>query len=1110
MNIPHCDQASAVSEHHLQLRAAMEAYLEELEAGRYPQSDDFVKKYSSIADELRRHLTGLDFIHLAGPTLGKSNEPSSIPEDAKELGDFRLIREIGRGGMGVVYEAEQMSLRRRVAVKILPFAALLDQRQLERFRNEARAAAMLKHPNIVSVYSVSCERSVHFYAMELVEGRSIAELLQETSGDRTGGRLPPDSPTRFPTSDPDVDTRSLANLTTTHDSKADYFRLIATLGLQLSDALQYAHEQGVVHRDIKPSNLMIDNRGNPWITDFGLAQIQGNNQLTMSGDVVGTLRYMSPEQAVGTKLLDHRTDIYSLGISIYELLIKRPAFSGTMRHRLLDDVVHQQPTRPRQVDSTIPLDLETIVLKAIAKEPEGRYASATEMADDLRRFLEHKPIQARRASRSEWVCRWARRNPVMAFLVTIVTSLLVLLAVGGPLVAFRQHDLSEKTRAQNYVLSINAADNAWKLGDVQRTRQLLSQHIPALGESNLRGFEWHFLWGRCDQIRNIPMLPHPETVDSIAYSPNGRTLVTASRDGFLRLWDTDTQSLKRQARERDAELRAVAYAPNGRLIAAAGTEGYLRLYDAQDLEEGPVLHGHQQRIQSLAFSIDSTQIASAGNDSFVILWSLEHEGGDWQPELLSNHDSWVTVVAFSPDGKLLASSSKDGTVNLWGLPDGKLLRRLSSETMALATTFSSNGKLLAIAGLDVLLYRTDTWELVQRIHRPVRNIVSLVFSPSDEFLVIGGAPVMLWDLSSRKPIAINAHGAGRGLTLSPDGDTLANYSPNDAVRLHDIQAMRKRIAKPLPHPVVTRIAFATSNSRDVLVTVNGPLGSGVGQLRIWDIATLQESFKRDFEFPMYCVARSPRESHLVVTGGGNEDTGEVILWDLNTKKVVTKFLGHTRSVSDVVFSPDGRLLASASFRFNDPEKSEIIVWDVKSRKRLTSFHDLGALSLAFSPDGQRLYAGCSGDRFDPCRRIKCFDVHRGELVCTVHTYKNPGNYFYSLCTMPDGRLFAAGGSAIFTWLPGAPTFDKQLQGQKQVVSVTVSPDGKSIATGAYDGTVRMWRTSSGDDLLTIDMPTSVSSVTFSEDGSKLAAGCIDRSVILVTAEGREEVLRSDD
>jgi serine/threonine protein kinase len=327
--------------------------------------------------------------------------------DGRTLGDFRLLREIGRGGMGVVYAAEQLSLGRRVALKVLPFAAALDARQLQRFRNEAQAAAQLHHTNIVPVHYVGCERGVHFYAMQFIEGQTLAEVIADLRARAAAGTAVPQAPTG-----PYEPTPARGGLTTERSvGTPEYFRTVAWLGVQAAEALDHAHQGGVVHRDVKPANLLVDGSGHLWVTDFGLAQVQGEAQLTLTGDLVGTLRYMSPEQALGQRVvLDHRTDVYSLGATLYELLTLDPAFSGRDRQEILRRIAFEEPCRPRRIRPTVPRELETIVLKAMAKEPEGRYATAGELAEDLRRYLEDRPIRARQPTLRQRAARWARRH----------------------------------------------------------------------------------------------------------------------------------------------------------------------------------------------------------------------------------------------------------------------------------------------------------------------------------------------------------------------------------------------------------------------------------------------------------------------------------------------------------------------------------------------------------------------------------------------------------------------------------------------------------------------------------------------------------------------------
>jgi serine/threonine protein kinase len=401
------------------------------QAGEIVDVEEYAARCPERAEELRRLVPALAVMGELKSSLAAESHRSTA-EDGEltgTLGDFRIVREVGRGGMGVVYQAEQISLGRRVALKVLPLAATLDGRHLARFHNEARAAACLHHEHIVPVYSVGCERGVHFYAMQFIDGQTLAALIGQLR-QQAGLASPPRAaavvvePAR-----PDVlttphvpgwsgpaasaDTRPLAGLSTEGRGRGkDFYRTVARLGVQAAEALEHAHERGIVHRDVKPGNLLLDERGSVWVTDFGLAHLQhGEASLTMTGDLVGTLRYMSPEQALAKRVVvDHRTDVYSLGVTLYELLTLRPAFAGQDRQELLRQVAFEDPTGPRRLNKSIPGELETIVLKAMEKNPADRYATAQEMADDLRRFLEDQPIRARRPSWVQVARKWARRH----------------------------------------------------------------------------------------------------------------------------------------------------------------------------------------------------------------------------------------------------------------------------------------------------------------------------------------------------------------------------------------------------------------------------------------------------------------------------------------------------------------------------------------------------------------------------------------------------------------------------------------------------------------------------------------------------------------------------
>ena len=453
------------------LAQAVQEYLKELESGRRPDRRQWLDRFPDLAEVLGQCLDGLELVHqaspLASPLLPRVAGNVNDFVSANPLGDFQIVREIGRGGMGIVYEAVQLSLGRRVALKILPFAATFDAKHLQRFRQEAQAAAQLHHTNIVPVYAVGCERGIHFYAMQLIDGQSLDVVVEQLRQQAGMGPLEAmsaasSSPNRSHESRPSAsigatgewtpavadDVSATREATGVHHAGAtlsqfsahfstrragkesEAYRTIARCMAQAAEALEYAHQQGIVHRDVKPANLLIDSRGNVWITDFGLAHFHDAPGLTRTGDILGTIRYMSPEQASGQRVvLDHRTDIYSLAATFYELLTLRPVFAGRTRHSLLADVLNRDPRSPRAIDRRIPSELEIIILKALSKNPADRYASAQELADDLHRFLQDEPIHAKPPSLVEQIRKWSRRHPslvaagVLVMFLSLVGSL---------------------------------------------------------------------------------------------------------------------------------------------------------------------------------------------------------------------------------------------------------------------------------------------------------------------------------------------------------------------------------------------------------------------------------------------------------------------------------------------------------------------------------------------------------------------------------------------------------------------------------------------------------------------------------------------------------------
>lgn len=440
-----------------------------LESGESPSIEAYATAHPELADVIREVFPAL--AAMRGPSQSRvlaweSAESAAANASAPEsLGDYNIIGEIGRGGMGVVYEARQKSLGRRVALKVLPFAAVLDNRQLQRFKNEAHAAANLHHPNIVPVFSLGSERGVYYYAMQYIEGHPLSAVIRELQ-QRCGRPVPdpfddeaqaashgssdPCSPCDGPTFNGSSHLScALSDALESGDSEAGakrrFFHSVVSLGIQAAEGLQYAHEHGVIHRDVKPSNLLLTPDGHLWITDFGLALMQAQPNLTSPGDLLGTVRYMSPEQALAKRVpLDHRTDIYSLGVTLYEVLSLHPVFDGNDRQELLRQIAFEDPRPLRRVDAFIPRELETIISKAIAKRPDDRYASAQELADDLRRFVDDKPILAKPPTLVDRASKWSRRHRsvVISSALSLVVAV-VGLAVSTVLVA-RQRDFARE------------------------------------------------------------------------------------------------------------------------------------------------------------------------------------------------------------------------------------------------------------------------------------------------------------------------------------------------------------------------------------------------------------------------------------------------------------------------------------------------------------------------------------------------------------------------------------------------------------------------------------------------------------------------------------------
>jgi serine/threonine protein kinase/Flp pilus assembly protein TadD len=569
-----------------------EEFVQRHQRGERPSLSEYTERHPELADEIRELFPALALMQNVRPEPGAATGPYEGGRGGtgalERLGDYRVLREVGRGGMGIVYEAEQESLGRHVALKVLPAHALLDAGRLQRFRREAKAAARLHHTNIVPVFGVGEQDGLHYYVMQFIHGLGLDEVLVELKHFRQGAPVTSADPEptrnrsgsvgvltaadmaqsllagkgavigpeaaapgeqsvgRPATSATSVSPSSAVHLPgqaesgSPSDAGRDYWRSVARISLQVAEALAYAHGQAVLHRDIKPSNLLLDAQGTVWVTDFGLAKAMagsgerpGEDDLTHTGDIVGTLRYMAPERFDGRS--DARSDVYSLGLTLYEMLVFRPAFQERDRARLVQQVMHGEPPRPRTLNRAIPRDLETIVLKMIAADPAQRYRTAGELAEDLKRFVEDRPIRARRVSRVERLWRWCRRNPAMAGLL----AALALALVGGLAgVTWKWREAEQARRDERTAL--DAAQEARRQAEdrAEENRRIVASlstvnRLLASGRQHAGGGEWAA--ADADFTRATQLLPDSD----LAWYERGQLYYR------LRLWEAAAADLAR-------------------------------------------------------------------------------------------------------------------------------------------------------------------------------------------------------------------------------------------------------------------------------------------------------------------------------------------------------------------------------------------------------------------------------------------------------------------------------------------------------------------------------------------------------------------------------------
>jgi eukaryotic-like serine/threonine-protein kinase len=1008
------------------------------------------------------------------------------------FGDYEIVREIARGGMGVVFQARQMTLKRTVALKMILAGQLADDTDVKRFHTEAEAAANLDHPGIVPIFEVGQHEGQHYFSMGFVDGQSLSQRLSE-------GPLPSGQ--------------------------------AAALMVKVARAIEYAHQHGVIHRDLKPANILLDQSGNPRVTDFGLAKkVRSDSGLTGSGQIMGTPSYMPPEQAGGRRgEVGPAADVYALGATLYCLVTGRPPFQAATAMDTVIQVISDEPVPPRRLNASIPRDLETICLKCLEKAPGKRYASASNLADDLERYLAGRPIVARPVTSFERAFKWATRKPAIAALLGLVT-LVTALGLGGVLWQWRravqarnealareqdareaqarekvqtelarerlldsikartkEREQTELAEQRLYDVRMNLVQRNWEDYNGVLLHRGLEDVLPASAETtDRRGFEWYY-WRRkiasghvifnpemgpvgcvafspdgrilgcagseltlCDALtgRKIHTLTgHKEAVATLVFSPDGKRLATAGAnrtgaDVTVTWWDTGTGQVATTVviKQPMVLMWTGAFSPDGKRLAASVTEnGQIKVWDTTTGAETLTLTGHSRKSDGLAFSPDGRTLASASDDGTVRVWDAL---SGRELRVLTGHRGVVYKVAYSPDGLRLASASSDKTLRMWDPATGQELHTFEGHDRGVTdVVFSPDGKRLASSSDDwtIKIWDAASGAELHTFKAHTERIARLAFSPDGKRLAStsGDQTVKFWDTAQgQDTLTLNGHrGYIYGLAFSPDATRLASASVDRTVKLWDTSTGRE-------------IHTLGKHTRDVNTVAFSPDGRSIasgswdGAVKIWNAETGQET--------------------LSVVGG---------------------------HLSKVLFSTDGKLLGLGSVDYF------LRVWDAANGKETSSIKGSmrGVMSIALGP-GQKRVATVSMDA-----TVKIWDVGTGRIIRTF-SVKDPSTLLSAVAYSPDGcRVAAAGSNGIVTiWNADTEQEIQTLRAHTGLVySLAYSPAGDRLATGNDFGRVNVWDTATGLETLNLKGQIgNVSAVAFSPDGRILASGSDDGSVKL--------------
>jgi WD40 repeat protein/serine/threonine protein kinase len=986
---------------------------------------------------------------LSGPAA-TTHRPARPFVGTEIVPGYEVLGELGRGGMGVVYKARQVRLRRLVALKMILAGAHAGADDLERFKVEAEAVARLQHPNIIQIHEVGEHNGLPYFSLEFCAGGSLAARLN-------GRPLP----------------------------SAEAAQLIETL----ARAMHTAHQQQVIHRDLKPANILLTADGRPKITDFGLAKKLDEGGRTHTGEVMGTPSYMAPEQARGRAgEVGPHTDVYSLGAILYELLTGRAPFRASTPMETLHQVLTDDPVSPSRLQPRTPRDLVTVTLKCLQKEPRKRYGSALELAEDLERFRTGRSIRARPVGVVERSVKWARARPAVAGLIATVVAVTVVAFVVVSWELGLTEDARRRTVAalddrekQLYFNHVSLAEREWRTNHVARVEDLLERCPEAL-----RHWEWRYLHHLCRHGAALTLAGR----DSVAFSPSGRRLAVADgKDVHVRDAGSGTDVLVLPGHT--GRVRAVAFGTEDQ-VASASLDGTVRVWDLGRPGQEPVVcpdhtdgaalvalsrdgarlasveegssrvllrdarTGELRRIvdcpaaavTSLAFAPDGAELFAAGEDGAVYRWQTET--GKELPAL-RGHGRAVTGVAVCVERALIASSSEDETVILWDRRTGQPVRTLLQDRRPVsAVAFSPDGSRVASAAgdflqpSDVTVWNVDTGrpEHVYRGHRGV--VHGLAFQPHGSRLASADEDgVLVWDSNTdgEARVLACAQGPLDAVAVSPDGKLLASAGMEATVKVWEAATGREAAVLRGHAGPVAGVTFCGSG---LVVT------AGFDQtVRVWDAATGKELRRLEGHQDKVWGVAADRGGTRVASCSAD---GAVKVWEAATGREVVPLAGHPNQASCVAFSPDGRLVASAGL------DRVVVLWDVTTGAQVRALegHAAAVSCLAFSPDGSRL---ASGGGNDDREEIKIWEVASGR---ELRALSGRTGKVLGLAFSGDGHRLASAEKdhTVRIWEPDAGQELLVLPGHRSAVtSVAFGPGDRWLVSASMDGTLRIWEAS---------------------------------------------------